>query len=118
MEGVAARGATLWRDRCHKPTATTARRRIMTPRRPNRFRWEATSPEDRCSFYGCNEAIAAARERLDELGIVGGVCQSFPQPIHGDVQAVLEIHKGVRRPNCLSKFFPGNQFSRTFQEHL
>jgi len=36
------------------------------------------------------------------------VVQRYTQPIHGIVQALLEVHKGVGWPELVLQFFPGD----------
>jgi hypothetical protein len=44
------------------------------------------------------EAIAAPGNGLDEAGIIGIVAQRIPQSLHGRIQAMVEIDKGVGCP--------------------
>ena len=45
-----------------------------------------------------DEPVAAARQRLHEARVVGIVAERRAQPLHGGVEAVLEIHVGAVRP--------------------
>src|SRR5215472_14695094 len=54
------------------------------------------------SCYFCNEAIASSRQRLDVARMVGRIPQRVAKPQHRAVQAVIEVHKSVRRPELVA----------------
>jgi hypothetical protein len=54
---------------------------------------------------------------LDETGRCCVVIESRSQSIHGIVQALLEVHKGVGWPELLLQFFPSNGLARLLQQH-
>src|ERR1700730_15867910 len=64
-----------------------------------------------------DEAIAVTRQRFDEMRALRVVVERCPQPLHGIVQALLEVHKGVGGPELLLQLFPGDGFTRPFQQH-
>ena len=72
--------------------------------------------------FGCgdagDEAVAAARNGLDEAGAFRGVAQDFAQAIDGFFERQLVIHKGVTGPKTLAKLFAGDDFARVFQQGL
>jgi len=45
------------------------------------------------------------------------VIQSRPQPLHGIVQALLEVHEGLSWPELLLQFFSGDGLARVLEEH-
>lgn len=67
-------------------------------------------------LHGSEEAISAARERFHKTGILCGVAQCIAQALHGGVQAVVEINKGIRRPQAGVKILPCNHFSGALQK--
>jgi hypothetical protein len=66
--------------------------------------------------YDSNESIPSPRQRLDESRQLRGVLQSFPQPLHGLIKAMLEIHKRAGGPQSLDQLFAGYQVARALQE--
>jgi hypothetical protein len=58
---------------------------------------------DRTWFDLADESIAAAWQGLDIARLVGGVTQFVTQPLHGRVEAVLEIYERIVRPQALAK---------------
>src|ERR1700681_4269484 len=68
-------------------------------------------------FHGRNEAVTASRQCLDEAGFVGRIAERFPQAHHGVVQAVIEIHKGIARPQTLAKFITSNYLAGLLEKY-
>ena len=58
-----------------------------------------------------NEPVAAAWQGLNVAGIICGIAEGVPQFVHGGVQAVIKIDKGVAGPELGAEFLPGHQFS-------
>jgi len=48
---------------------------------------------------------------------VSVVVQRRPEPLHGVVQALIEVYKGVGGPELLLQFVPGDGLTRTLQQH-
>src|ERR1700689_130062 len=65
---------------------------------------------------GANPAVAAAFDSRDKDWIVGGVAQSVAQAHDGATDALLEIHKDARGPECLTKFLARDHFPGTSQQ--
>jgi hypothetical protein len=63
-----------------------------------------------------DEAIATAGQCLYEARILRGVSQGIAQPLYSGVQAVVEVHKGVRRPKLGSEFLARDHVVGPFQE--
>jgi len=63
-----------------------------------------------------DEAISASRQGLNKSGIFGIIIQGCSKPLHGIVQPLLEVHKGVGGPQPLLKFFSGNDFPGALQQ--
>ena len=63
-----------------------------------------------------DESIALARQRLDELRMVGRITQRLAQVIHRLVQAVIEIHERAGGPQPARQFFTRDQFARLLEE--
>ena len=68
-------------------------------------------------FHGSKKAVSAARERLNETGIFGGVAQRIAQALDCRVQAVVEVHKRVGRLEAGVQIFPGNDFAGALEKH-
>jgi hypothetical protein len=71
----------------------------------------------RAPVYGSQKTVAAASESFNKAGIFGGITKGVAQALDGGVQAVVEIHKCVSRPEPAVQLFPGNDFTGTFEEH-
>jgi hypothetical protein len=54
---------------------------------------------------------------LDEPRVVRFVSKRRPKPLHGGVQAVLEIDKRSVRPEPLPQLFAGDDVPRPFEHH-
>src|SRR5208337_1296486 len=67
-------------------------------------------------FHFPQKPVSPARQRLDELRPVRIVAQRLAQLLDGRIQAVLEIHKRVRRPDPRAQFLSRHHFSRFFQQ--
>jgi hypothetical protein len=67
--------------------------------------------------YGGQKTVAAASESLNKAGIFSGITDGVAQTLDGGVQAVVEIHKCINRPEPAAQFFPGNDFPGMLEEH-
>jgi hypothetical protein len=67
--------------------------------------------------YGSQKTVSAASECFNEAGIFGGITEGVAQALDGGVQAVVEIHEGVGRPEPAPQLFPGKNFTGTLEEH-
>jgi hypothetical protein len=65
------------------------------------------------AFDRRDEAIAAARQGLDEAGIIGRVAEGVTQAVHRRIQSVVEIHEGVGGPEVLPQFVARDQIAGT-----
>ena len=63
-----------------------------------------------------DEAIAAPGERFDEAGVLSDVAQSITDAIHSAIEAAIEIHHRVVRPDPLLQLFPRQHLTGPFQE--
>jgi hypothetical protein len=70
------------------------------------------------AHQAADEPVAAARHRLDELRLVGVVAERRAQPLHGGIQAVLEIHEGAGRPQPLANAVAGDHVSGLLEQQL
>jgi hypothetical protein len=52
-------------------------------------------------FDASDEAIAAARDRLNKSRFLGVIPQSFPQTLHRSVNTVFELDHGTVGPEVL-----------------
>jgi hypothetical protein len=62
------------------------------------------------------EAVSTSRDGLNEDGPLRRFAQSVAQPLDGGIQTMIEVNKGVRRPEFVAQFLSSNQLSRPFQE--
>ncbi len=67
-------------------------------------------------FDLADESIAAAWQGLDVARTVSGVMQCVAQPLHGRVEAVLEIYERIVRPQALAKLVAGDQLTGAVQK--
>ncbi len=67
-------------------------------------------------MHGSDEAIAAPGDRFDEARVLGVVAQSITDAIDGAVEAAIEIHHCVVRPDPLLQLFPGQDLAGPFQK--
>src|SRR5580692_4055151 len=65
---------------------------------------------------GEDEAIAELRKGFDKAGFRSGVVQNAAKFLDGGVQAVLEVHKGIRGPELLTKLFASNDIARVAEQ--
>src|SRR5688572_22873240 len=85
--------------------------------------WKHREPHARCSagrlvsldWSRRDESISPSRKRLDEARVVGGVAKRRSQPLHGGVEAVLEIDKRAVRPEPLAQLVPGDHVAWTLE---
>ena len=59
-----------------------------------------------------DEAITAARERLDKARRLGRVAQGRPKSLDRRVQTVLEVDVGIHGPEPLLQFVAGDHLAR------
>src|SRR6516165_3158829 len=64
-----------------------------------------------------DEAIPSPGYGFNEAGTLSVVIQRRPKPFHGIVQALLEVHECVGRPQLLLQLFSGDGLDRTLQQH-
>src|SRR5882762_5979018 len=57
------------------------------------------------------KAVAATRESFDEARIFSGITQGVAQALDGGIQAVIEVHESVRRPQPASQLLPGDHLA-------
>ncbi len=70
----------------------------------------------RHSIDGDEKAVAATRDSFDEARIFGGITQCAAQALDGGIQAVVEVHEGVRRPQLAAQLFPGDHLTGPFEK--
>src|SRR5215469_3661531 len=63
-----------------------------------------------------DEAIPSPGYGFNEVGAFSVVIQCRAKPHHGIVQALLEVHERVGRPQLLVQLFPGDGLARTLQQ--
>ena len=64
-----------------------------------------------------DEPISASRKRLDEARVVGVVAERRSQPLHGGIEAVLEIDERAVGPQPLAQLVPGDDVAWTLEHH-
>ena len=64
-----------------------------------------------------DEAVAAPVQGLDEARPLGVVAEHGSQPLHGGVQAVLEVDECPVRPETIAELVTRQQFARMFEHH-
>jgi len=64
-----------------------------------------------------NKFVAPPRYGFDESRLFGGIAEGFSQPVHRRIEAMLEIDKGVARPEPAMQLLPTDQVSRLFQQN-
>src|SRR5580693_6326185 len=62
--------------------------------------------------YGSQKSVPMARGGFDITWTLRGIAQREPQLGHRFVEAAVEIHEGVGRPQPLTQFFPRHHFAR------
>lgn len=63
-------------------------------------------------------AIAAATDRLDKHGILGGIPESFPPTIDCTGDTAVEVDENIIRPERHTKIFPAKNFVGTAEQEL
>src|SRR5581483_896104 len=63
-----------------------------------------------------DEAITTLRQCLNEDRLLCRLSQSIAQPTHRRIKAVLEINKGIVRPEPCPKLLPAYHVARPFQQ--
>ena len=79
----------------------------------------AASPFKFPCSHGLNrrkKAISTPGQSLDEARTGGGIAQRFTDLVDGRVQASVEFHKGVGRPDLLLKLVPADQLAGILQQ--
>ena len=61
-----------------------------------------------------DETIAPTGKGFDVAGFLGGVAQRCAQSLNRVINAVVEVDEGVRRPDFLTQFVPGDDLPRSF----
>ena len=64
-----------------------------------------------------DEAIAPARQRLDEPRVLGRVAEHLAQLLDRRVEGVIEIDEGVGGPEPLAHRLAGDHLARALEEH-
>jgi hypothetical protein len=64
-----------------------------------------------------NEPVAAARQRFHKTRIVGIVAERLPEPLHGGIEAVLEIDERAIRPEPPLQLVTGHDVARPLEHH-
>jgi hypothetical protein len=63
------------------------------------------------AFQVAHEPVTAPPYGLNEQRFFGGVSQRIPQLAYGYCEAMVEIDKGILRPEAIAKFFPSDDFA-------
>ena len=71
---------------------------------------------ERGLFNRSNEAVAVAGDGLDEPRIFRGVAESLAETHDGGVEAVIEVNKGVARPETFAKLFAADEIAGSFEK--
>src|SRR5256885_17045889 len=66
--------------------------------------------------HGCNEAVAATRQRLDEPWALGRIVQGSTELVDCCVEAYVEFDKRAGGPNRLAQALTGHDLARRLQE--
>src|SRR5580700_7232412 len=61
--------------------------------------------------YRSQKSVPVARDGFDITWTLRGIAQREPQLGHRFVEAAVEIHEGVDRPQSLAQFFPRHHFA-------
>jgi hypothetical protein len=62
------------------------------------------------------EAIANLGESFDEFGMFRRVFERLPKLFHGGIHAMLEVYKGVLRPQCGAQLLAPDDLAVRLQE--
>ena len=71
-------------------------------------------------FNGSNKAVAEFRHSFYEQGNFGGILEYFTEPLDDGIEAGVEIHKSIGRPNGEAEFFAGDRLAgvlKEFEQH-
>ena len=63
-----------------------------------------------------DEAVALARQRLDESWLFRRIAERFPQMVDDLVQAAIEVDEGAGRPQASGQLFARDQLARPFEQ--
>src|ERR1700752_64791 len=66
--------------------------------------------------HGRQEPVSTACDSLYKRWILGGITQGIAQTPDGSIQAMVEIHIGIGRPEAVAQFLPGDDLARTVQQ--
>jgi hypothetical protein len=67
-------------------------------------------------LYRRNEAVATARQRLNESWILGRLVQRLAQFTNGAVQSDIEVDERIRVPKLLSNFLTRDDLARSIEQ--
>jgi hypothetical protein len=68
-------------------------------------------------FHPRDETVTAFWDGFHEARILGRVPESLSQLHHTIIEAVIEVDKGVARPQAVAQFVAGNYLTWLFEEH-
>ena len=71
---------------------------------------------ERGFFNRSNEAVAVAGDGFDEPRIFRGVTESLAETHDGGIETVIEVNKGVARPETFAKVFAGDEIAGSFEK--
>src|SRR6516162_2502568 len=64
-----------------------------------------------------HEAVTTPWKGLNVMGIFSRIAQRFSELVHSGVETVVEVNKGVRRPESVAHLVARDQLPRTAQKH-
>ena len=67
-------------------------------------------------FYGSNETVAPAGDRLDKPRLLGIISQHLTNLADGIVDAVVRVQEDVLAPNSIRNLLPGDKFTATLKQ--
>jgi hypothetical protein len=82
----------------------------------------AVEKRRRCRYLGlnvshpCDKSVPTSRQGLDVAWRLGRITQGFAKARNGVVKAMVEIDKGVGRPDFYPKLFAGHEIAGTLQQ--
>ena len=79
-------------------------------------RWKRARPLPCAPLQWGNETIAAPCDGLDESGPFRRITQGFTKLADRRAKAMVEIDKGISRPEPTSEFLAGHQLGRAFKQ--
>src|SRR5580704_15444915 len=66
---------------------------------------------------GADEAIAATRQGLDEMRIIGGVAKRLAQTVDGGIYAMVEIKVSIFGPESQAQLIASDEFAVALEEY-